>query len=698
MVKRFAFVVAAVVAAGAFAGVDLPSAARRSECAAKAAELVSKMTGEEKLSQLMMESPAIPRLGIEAYHWWNEALHGVARAGLATDFPQSIGMAASFDDALMLKVGDVISTEARAKYNLFRRKGFHGRYCGLTLWSPNVNLFRDPRWGRGQETFGEDPFLAGRMGAAFVRGVQGNDGKYLKAVACAKHFAVHSGPENLRHGFDAKIGARDLAEYYLQSFKALSDAGVESFMSAYNALNGVPCSANKWLLTDLLRGEWGFRGHIVSDAGAVKDVFTGHGFAKSDADASLKTIAAGLDLCTEKTYSSLLEGVKSGAVDASIFDVPLTRLFTARALLGQFDPTGSTPWDELGEKDVANEAHAALALAMADRSLVLVKNDGALPVDAAKIEAVGVFGPLSIDEFALMGNYCGRPGYAYSCVCGISREAGPGVRTFMLGVDDNDCDVMVACIGITARDEGEEGTDGGNGGDRISYGVPKRQLEELKNRREKWPGRKLVSVVFGGSPLDLKPVCELSDAVILAWYPGEQGGRAVGRAIFGKCNVFGRLPMTFPVAYEDLPPIESYGLEGRTYRYATKKPAFPFGYGLSYTTFAFSGASARREGGKVVVSADVKNTGLREGEEVVQLYVRSPAEAGDRRLHHLEGFRRVPLKPGETKRVSFELDDAALSAYGEDGKPFVPRGEFTFFVGGGQPGFADTAAATVKFL
>ena len=693
MVKLFGL---AACCAAITALANVPDA-RRDECAARAAELVGKMTGEEKLSQLMMDSSAIPRLGIDAYHWWNEALHGVARAGLATVFPQSMGMAASFDDELMLKVGDVISTEGRAKYNLFRDKGARGIYCGLTFWSPHVNLFRDPRWGRGQETFGEDPHLASRMGAAFVRGMQGNDPRYLKTAACAKHFAVHSGPESLRHGFNAKVDVRDLAEYYLPAFKALCDAGVESFMGAYSAINGTPCCANKWLLADLLRGEWGFRGHVVSDVGAVSDIFDGHKSAESKADASLKAIAAGLDLCSESTYSELLDGVRSGAIDHKVFDRPLTHLLTTRILLGQLDAQGSTPWDGLGEKDVANEAHAAVALEMAEKSLVLVKNDNVLPLDIAKIKAIGLCGPRTFDEFALMGNYSGRPGKAYSCISGIALEAGASIRTFFARVDDSAarCDAIVACIGITADDEGEEGTplQGGGAGkaDRSQYGIPQRQLDEIKHYRKILPDKKIVSVVFGGSPLDLKPVCELSDAVIMVWYPGEQGGRAIGRAILGKTNVFGRLPITFPQSYDDLPPIESYALEGRTYRYATKKPAYPFGFGLSYTTFAYSNAKVGRQGGKIAVSADVKNTGGRDGEEVVQLYVRAPATAGDRRLHHLEGFKRVALKVGETKRVSFELDDSAIAVYGEDGKPFVPKGETTFFVGGGQPGFSDVS-------
>ena len=669
------------------------SDARRAECSSRAAELVAKMSGEEKLSLLMMDSPAVPQLGIDAYHWWNEALHGVARAGLATVFPQAIGMAASFDDALMEKVGDIVSTEGRAKYNLFRAKGARGIYCGLTFWSPNVNMFRDPRWGRGQETFGEDPFLASKMGAAFVRGMQGDDAKYLKTAACAKHFAVHSGPEALRHGFDAKVSERDLREYYLPAFKALCDVGVESFMGAYSAINSTPCCADKRLLTDILRGEWGFKGHIVSDVGAIRDICSGHKFAADYTAASLMAIEAGLDLGSETAYRHLFAGVKSGAIDHKIFDAPLTRLLTTRILLGQLDPLGSTPWDGLGDGDVANAAHSAVALEMAEKSLVLVKNDGALPLDSAKVNVIGVFGPRALDEVALVGNYSGRPGQAVSCLHGITGEAGASVRTVLLGVDDisDRCDVLVACVGITSDDEGEEhgglDQDGFSKGDRAEYAIPKKQLDELRNYRKKSKGKKMVSVVFGGSPVDLKPICELSDAVVVAWYPGEQGGRAIGRALFGKSNVFGRLPITFPQSYDDLPPFESYALEGRTYRYATKAPAFPFGYGLSYTTYEYSNASVERDGAKIVVGADVKNVGARDGEEVVQLYVRAPANAGDRRLRHLEGFKRVPLKAGEKKRVVFELDDSAISVFGDDGKMFVPDGETTFFIGGGQPGY-----------
>ena len=683
---------ASVVGWGAEVGI---SEARRAECTKRARELVAKLTGEERVGQLMMDSPAIDRLGIRKYHWWNEALHGDARAGLATVFPQSIGMAATFDEPLMRRMGDVVSTEARAKYNLFSAKGFCDIYFGLTFWSPNVNMFRDPRWGRGQETFGEDPFLSGRMGGAYVRGLQGDDPRYLKVAACAKHFAVHSGPESLRHGFDAKVSPRDMAEYYLPAFRALAvDAKVEAFMGAYSAINGTPCCADRWLLTDLLRGEWGFRGHVVSDVGAVSDVHRGHHYTSNCVAACKAAIAAGLDLCSEGTYACLHGALKDGRVKPEELVEPLVRLYATRALLGQFDPKGATPWDSLGAGDVATDANRAVALEAAEKSLVLVSNNGVLPLDVSRQSCIAVVGPRACDEIALVGNYCGFSDAPVTCMSGFLKEVGPGVKVetgseaFAWGSD-----FVVACLGITAEDEGEEGCSVNNkGGDRTGYGLPPSQIELLKRLRKRF--KRVVTVVFGGSPFDLKPVCELSDAVMLAWYPGEQGGRAVARAVLGRVNPAGRLPITYPQSYDDLPDFKDYSLAGRTYRYATKKPAYPFGHGLSYTTFAYSDlqVGAFDASGTANVSVTVTNTGKVAGDEVVQLYVRAPKDAGDRRVHHLEGFKRIKLAAGETKRVSFSVRREQLQVFGEDGKPFLPKGGTTVFVGGGQPGFAQTVS------
>ena len=685
---------AAAVAALAWTGLAEIPAARRAECAKRAAELVSRMSAEERVGQLMMDSPAIERLGVPPYHWWNEALHGVARAGLATVFPQSMGLAASFDADLGRRIGDVVSTEARAKCNLFRARGHRGIYCGLTFWSPNVNMFRDPRWGRGQETFGEDPFLSGAMGGAFVRGVQGDDPRYLKAAACAKHYAVHSGPERLRHGFDAKVPSRDLREYYLPAFRALAaDAKVEAFMGAYNAVNGVPCCANRMLLTDILRGEWGFAGHVVSDVGAVRDVETGHHFRTNTVEACLATIAAGLDLCSEKTYEALLGAVRDGRVGPDLLAAPLTHLFTTRMLLGEFDPPGSTPWDGLGAADVASAEHRALALEAAEKTIVLVSNNGTLPLDAARTSVLGLVGPYVTSTSVLRGNYSGYSSDFVSCEEGFVGEAGPGVR--VVTEETSKIDTIVACVGISPDDEGEETGSIATGGDRARYGIAPGQLRLLRDHKAK--GHRVIAVVFGGSPVDLAEIVATCDAVLLAWYPGEQGGRAVARTVFGRSNPGGRLPITCPRSYDDLPDISDYALAGRTYRYATAKPAYPFGYGLSYTTFAYSALDVRRDGDAARVSVRVRNSGAVAGDEVVQAYVRAPAGSGDRRLHHLEGFARVRLAPGEERTVTLTLAKDQFAVYGEDGRAAVPAGSSRVFVGGGQPGFAACLSAEVAW-
>ena len=667
-------------------------AAAASSAQVTAERLVSAMTAEERVEQLMMDAPAIPRLGIPAYHWWNEALHGAARTGVATVFPQSMAMAATFDKDLQFRVADAISTEARAKYNLFSARGERRIYEGLTLWSPNVNMFRDPRWGRGQETFGEDPFLAGRMGVAFVKGIQGDDPRYLKAAACAKHFAVHSGPESLRHGFSAEASRRDLAEYYLPAFKDLVVEGrVESVMGAYSAINGVPCCANKWLLTDLLRGEWGFGGHVVSDVGAVRDILTGHRYAADQVAACKAAIAAGLDLCSEGTYSCLKAALADGRVSADELKAPLVRLFATRTKLGQFNPPGSTPWDALGAESVASPKHRALACEAAEKAMVLVHNNGVLPIDPEKTRGICVIGPRAQDEVALFGNYNGYSAAPVTCATGVMTEAGPGVRCST--EEPNYCDIAIACVGITAEDEGEEGCSANNaGGDRTSYALPEKQLALLRDLKSRWGGRKVVAVVFGCSPFDLKPVAEICDAVVVAWYPGGQGGRALARLLFGRANFSGRLPITYPTSYEALPDIKDYSLKGRTYRYG-EPAAYPFGYGLSYTTFSYGEARATVGATEVTVEVEVANTGTMDGDEVVQAYVCSPASADDRRNYHLEGFARVSLKAGERRKVSLSIPKSRFAQFGEDGRASIARGTYSVFVGGGQPGFTPDVRA-----
>lgn len=683
----------------------------------RARALVSKMTLEEKASQMLHGAPAIPRLGIPSYNWWNEALHGVARAGLATVFPQAIGRGATFDPDLERKVGDAVSTEARAKFNLFQKKGNHAIYAGLTFWSPNVNMFRDPRWGRGQETFGEDPFLSGRMGAAYVKGLQGDDPKYLKAAACAKHFAVHSGPESERHGFNAEVSERDLREYYLPAFERLvKDAKVESVMSAYNSTNGEPCSANVKLLTQILREEWGFDGHVMSDCGAIDDILTGHKFVSSPKEAAAAAVKAGCDLCCGGFYAHLVEAVRKGLIPESELDVHLVRLFTTRMKLGLFDKKGSTPWDALGEESIANAKHRALALKQAEESLVLVKNNGILPFRRDKLPHLGIGGPLAFDEFALLGNYNGLAGELVTCASGIAKAAGGGVQLVFgrgSGLLDEDkvpawswgqigdlrsslgaTFPVVACIGLEPILEGEEGeTIPPYCGDRTTMAIPAKQLAFVKDLKEK--GFPVVAVVFGGSPLDLSELLENCDAVLLAWYPGQAGGEAIGRTLFGENNPSGRLPITFPKSLDGLPPFRDYAVKGRTYRYSDAEPLLPFGFGLSYTTFRYGKPELVSRGEKLYAVVDITNTGKVAGSEVAQVYVAPPKGADTELLRRLAGFQRVALQPGETKKVRIEIDADALVLLDKDGFPYLPDGTFTVSIGGGQPGYTKTVETTL---
>jgi len=673
--KKLVFSVTAALAAFQLLAV---TDARRAECRAKARELVSKLSARDCERLCHGGSPDIKDLGIPNYSWWNEALHGVARAGLATVFPQAIGRAATFDLAVEKEVADIIAIEARAKHNLFRAKGCTAQYTGLTLWSPNVNLFRDPRWGRGHETFGEDPYLTGRMGVTFVKGLQGDDPNYLMTSACAKHYAVHSGPEAKRHEFNVDIDDRDLYEYYLPAFKALVVEGkVDSVMGAYSAVNGVPCCANKRLLRDILRKEWGFTGHVVSDVGACADVWSKHKYSKDRREATFACLEGGCDLCNDGTYDSIRKELETGALKKDVVAESTENLLTTRLLLGNIGGE-KTPWDDLGAESVATPAHIAVALKCAEKSIVLLKNDGALPVDFSKSPRIALWGRHK-EEGVLLGNYNGLPGDPVSIYRAFLRELGPGAR-----IEDNghDGDVIIACIGLTPSDEGE-------GGDKKHINLRKEQIDQLRKDRQAHPKAKIISVVYGGSCMDLREVVANSDAVMLAWYPGEQGGTAVFRTIAGLNNPAGRLPITFYGDTTKLPDFEDYKLPGRTYIYGTENVVFPFGYGLSYTTFGYSGAKAVKSGDGVKVQVEVANTGKVAGDEVVQLYVRSPKASGDRRIHHLEGFKRITLKPGETKNAVFTLTKEQLMQFGMDGKQSLAKGEYEFFAGGGQPGYAD---------
>lgn len=670
--------------------------------------LISNMTIREKISQMLNFSPPIPRLGIHEHNWWNECLHGVARAGKATVFPQAIGMAASFDDKLMNKVAVAISDEARAKHHDGARRGNRGIYFGLTYWTPNINIFRDPRWGRGQETYGEDPHLTEKMGVAFVKGLQGNDKKYLKLVATAKHFAVHSGPEKLRHVFDAVISKRDFRETYLRAFKKLvQEAKVESVMGAYNRLFGEPCCGSETLLQKILREEWGFKGYVVSDCWALKDFHTTHNVTKTPEETCALALKNGCDLECGDLYPNLLGAYQSGLVTEEDIDRALIRLFTARIKLGMFDPENKVPFSKIPISKVNCKEHVALSRKMACESIVMLKNNGILPLDKKTIKNIAVIGPNALNPMAMLGNYNGFSPNISTVLEGILDKADPGTQVaYHFGcelkgtkptslkpdgsidvIPIKDLDAIIAVVGYTAEIEGEEGCTEFGEGDRVSYGLPGQQqnlLEVLKQT-----GRPLIVVVLSGSPVDLNWAKENADAIIFGWYPGEQGGNAIADVLFGDYNPAGRLPITFPKSYEQLPEFTDYNMAGRTYRFMEKEPLYYFGYGLSYTKFSYSGIRLSKKkikaGEKVKVQATVKNCGKLAGDEVVQLYVSAlDANVPVPKLH-LEGFSRITLKPGQSKNVEFELNNEALQSFDDDGNPFIAKGRYRISIGGGQP-------------
>jgi beta-glucosidase len=637
-------------------------------------DMITRMTTEEKISQLLYNSPAIERLGIAEYNWWNECLHGVARAGKATVFPQAIGLAATFDEDLIHRVGDAISTEARAKYNVAVKKGNRAQYTGLTFWTPNINIFRDPRWGRGQETYGEDPFLTGRLGAAFVRGLQGTDPAYLKAAACAKHFAVHSGPEKTRHEFNALPDEKDFRETYLPAFKALTDARVEAVMCAYNRLYDEPCCGSRFLLDDILRNEWGFRGHIVSDCWALDDIWARHKVVTTREEAAAMAAHAGVNVNCGYIYRHLNEALVQGLVTEATIDSILRPLLKTRFRLGLFDPEDRTPWSALGPDAVNSPENQALAYEAAVKSMVLLQNkNNVLPLNRDSISNILVAGPVSADLQAMVGNYNGWSGNIVTFLEGITDAVDPGtVVDYTLGCQMNTpgnyygfwearmADVVIMCLGNSKMMEGEEGEAilNPDGGDRTDIRLPESQRKYVRMMREKAPGKPIIAVITGGSAIALQDVLEVADAVIFAWYPGEQGGTALADILFGKANPTGRLPVTFYTSTDDLPPFIDYSMQGRTYKYFKGEPLFPFGFGMSYSTFEYQGLTCDKgsckEGEPVRINVLVRNSGNFPGEEVVMVFASGPK--GDDDGKHLVGFKRVHLEPGEIKSVPLEID------------------------------------------
>jgi beta-glucosidase len=816
-------------------------------------DLVSRMTLEEKVSQMMNGAAAIDRLGIPEYEWWNEALHGVARAGYATVFPQAIGLAATWDTDLMLRIADVISTEARAKNNEFIRQGDRGRYKGLTFWSPNINIFRDPRWGRGQETYGEDPYLTARLGVAFVRGLQGNDPRYLKVVATPKHYAVHSGPEPERHSFDALASERDMRETYLPAFRAtIVEGGAQSVMCAYNRTNGEPCCTNKDLY-DTLRKQWGFGGYVVSDCGAIDDIYLRHKFVKTEGEASALAVKAGTDLTCGREYRSLVQAVKDGLISEGEIDTAVKRLMTARFRLGMFDPPEMVPYTRIPFSENDSEAHRQLSLKASRESIVLLKNENKTLPLKKDLKTIAVIGPNADSVNVLLGNYNGQPSKYVTPLTGIRQKVspatqvlyspgmyptgvvfepidqtalttgGPGsskglrgeyfnnrelkgepalVRTdnevnfdwgsispdshvvddnfsvrwsgkvvapesgkYLLGFSGNggmrliidgqtfleelanrrtrsvtkettleagrsydvrfeyfenanhyagakivwappsaarmmkedalakarQADAVVMVMGITPSVEGEEmdvQVEGFRGGDRTDIALPKPQEELIKAIQAL--GKPVALVLVGGSALAINWANDNVPAILDAWYPGEEGGTAIADVLFGDYNPGGRLPVTFYKSVSDLPAFTDYRMQGRTYRYFKGQPLYPFGFGLSYTTFKYDNLRIQSKnilaGNSVRVTVDVQNTGATLGDEVVQLYLADTQASVPVPLRSLAGTNRIVLKPGEKRSITFEISPEQMSVVDDNGKRSIEPGEFLISLGGKQPG------------
>jgi beta-glucosidase len=822
----------------------------------RVADLVGRLTAEEKVSQMSMTAAAIPRFSIPEYTWWNEGLHGVARSGTATVFPQAIGLAATWDTSLMHSVGDTISIEARAKYAYASAHGNHRIYFGLTIWSPNINIFRDPRWGRGQETYGEDPYLTSRMGLAFITGLQGDDPKYLKVVATPKHFAVHSGPEQLRHEFDVKPTPQDLQATYLPAFHtAIVDGQAASIMCAYNAIDGAPACANDMLLKKTLRDEWKFTGFVTSDCWAVTDIWKGHKFASDEEHGAVLALRAGTDTSCGPEFASLSQALKDKLISESEIDRAVTRLFTARFRLGMFDPAQDVPYTRILHTEVDSEAHRMLARRVAQESIVLLKNtNGILPLDA-KGKTIAVIGPNATALESLEGNYSGQPSHPVLPLDGIEGQFGkvlyaqgssyvsgfpvtvprtvlrsgsdaglkgeyfnnaewrgppvltridkqvdfdwaatspsdavpptafsvrwsgsiavPGAGSYVFHISPEHCspcdgtdtfrlyldekpvlefgrdgnkstghdsytmrfettaphalrleyahntpmfgagihllwqpeaapmrdqavqiarqaDVVVAFVGLSPSLEGEEmpvQLEGFRGGDRTRINLP--QLQEDLLEAVAATGKPFVVVLMNGSALAVPWIQEHAAAILEAWYPGEEGGAAIAGILAGEENPAGRLPVTFYASLDQLPPFEDYSMAGRTYRYFTGQPLYGFGYGLSYTTFAYShlkmSSPQIKAGEPLTVEADVTNTGKRPGDEVVELYLRGP-QSGGAPLRTLRSFDRVNLQPGETRHLAITLDPAHLSEVDSAGVRAVEAGSYTIYLGGGQPG------------
>ncbi|OOM78772.1 xylan 1,4-beta-xylosidase precursor [Clostridium puniceum] len=677
----------------------------------KAKELVAKMTLQEKAEQLTYKAPAIKHLNIPRYNWWNEGLHGVARAGTATVFPQAIGLAAMFDDEFLGEIAKIIATEGRAKYNQSSKKEDRDIYKGLTYWSPNVNIFRDPRWGRGHETYGEDPYLTSRLGVAFVKGLQG-DGKYLKIAACAKHFAVHSGPEGLRHEFNAVVSKRDLYETYLPAFEAcVKEADVEAVMGAYNRTNDEPCCGSELLLKDILRGKWQFKGHVVSDCWAIADFHLYHGVTSTATESAALAIKNGCDLNCGNIYLQMLLAYKEELVTEEDITRAAERLMATRIRLGMFDE--ECEYNQIPYEVNDCKEHNEVSLKASRKSIVMLRNNGLLPLDKSKIKSIGIIGPNSDSELMLKGNYFGTASRYITILEGIHEVVGEEVRIFysegchlykdsisdlaLHNVNDRlgeaivvaeHSDVVVMCLGLDSSIEGEQG-DAGNSdgaGDKLNLNLPGKQQELLEKVIA--TGKPVIVVLGAGSALTLQGQEEKCAAILNVWYPGSHGGRAVADLIFGKCSPSGKLPVTFYKTTEELPEFTDYSMKGRTYRYMKGESLYPFGYGLTYSNVEISDLSVldiNKEFGDVEVSIKISNIGNFDIEEVLQCYIKDLESKYAIDNYSLSAFKRVALNKGESKIVKMTINKKAFEVVNDEGERILDSKKFKLFVGISQP-------------
>ena len=671
-------------------------------------DLIGRMNLPEKVSQMLNECPAIPRLGLPAYNYWSEGLHGVVGNGRATVFPQAIGLAATWDTALMYQVATAISDEGRAKYHAaLQRQGYTSMLQGLTFWSPNINIFRDPRWGRGQETYGEDPYLTGELGAAFVRGMQGDDPKYLKTAACAKHFAVHSGPEGERHHFDAHVSRRDLHDTYLPAFRRLvQGARVEAVMGAYNRVNGEPACASPYLLEVILRKEWGFQGHVVSDCWALTDIHAGHQVARDAVEAAAMALKAGCDISCGVTYDKLEEALQRGLVSQADIERALQRTLLTRFKLGMFDPPEMVPYASIPPGVICSSRHRRLARQAARQSIVLLKNRTDILPIRPDVKRIAILGPNAASIEVLLGNYNGYNESLSTLMEGLLGRAPEGVQvTYRMGVPLHQAssnpldwttgnaaaaDLAIACMGYSPLLESEEGDAilSEHQGDREQIGLPPAQVEFVK--KLVYAGARVILVLCGGSPIALGDLEDMLEAVVFVWYPGQAGGQALAEVLFGDVSPSGKLPVTFPRSTAQLPPFDDYSMDRRTYRYSLVEPLYPFGFGLSYTRFKFSGlklASDRLAAGNpLTFRLTLENAGAMDADEVVQVYLSDLQASAPVPLHKLVGFQRVYVRAGRHRTLRFSLLPEAMQFVDEDGAHRLEPGRFRLTVGSCSPG------------